>query len=380
MRKYFYLFAAVAAMSLAGCSGDEVLESASESKTNVEAKPITFENAFVDKSTRGTTPTDPSATVKTLGTFYVFGYQKDSLLFNAQPVTDSQQYTAENKATASPIWGYTPMKYWVADAVYNFVALANYTGDGTTASTALSSGVITTTITDFKNTGEKDLLVSLQEYKKGPKTISDQTDSIVSFTFQHLLSKVKFTFTNKFLTSDDVTLVVKDVKITNPYETGKVVITGAANGATSTANTVAWSSQASATTTTALEFGKTGEITPTNSDPVAKELLLIPGTKDYTITFSVDIYANADQSKTGAGTKMVTATYKHSVKISSLELKPGYTYNLTAELSKYNVNPDATINQIIFTVTSITGWSSPSDDEGVNSDDTSFTPTYTRQE
>lgn len=352
MRKYFYLFAAVAAMSLAGCSGDEVLESASESKTNVEAKPITFENAFVDKSTRATTPSDPSATVKTLGSFYAYGYQGSNLLFNGQEVSST-----DNGST----WSYSPLKYWVTNANYYFLGLANQGSKATVTPSLTDSKAVQLVVAGFVDTGTADLLASLQSNVTGA-----QNNSAVALTFQHLLAKVKFTFTNSFKSTDDVTLKVKNVKITNCDSTATVTIVGGAS-----ANTVTWSSFTAVNSETGgLNFGATDSIAPNSGSDVAqKQLLIIPNKKDYTVTFNVDVIANAT---TGAkGDKFTTVTYSHEITIKDLEFKSGYSYNLTASLDKDNVNPDASIAPITFTVSSITDWTS--------ADDKSFTPSYTRE-
>jgi hypothetical protein len=80
------------------------------------------------------------------------------------------------------------------------------------------------------------------------------------------------------------------------------------------------------------------------------------------VTFNVDLYANATSS--ASGEKFVTKTYSHTVSVSSLELKSGYSYNLTATLDASNVNPDAAVKPILFTVSSISSWTE-SDDKSI---------------
>jgi hypothetical protein len=127
--------------------------------------------------------------------------------------------------------------------------------------------------------------------------------------------------------------------------------------------TISWESQAEPTTSTALEFGKTNKIAPNSSDEASYAKLLIPGTKeDYTVKFDVELYANATSS--ASGDEFVTATYSHTVSVSSLELKSGYSYNLTATLDATNVNPDDAVKPILFTVSSISNWTD-SDDKSI---------------
>jgi hypothetical protein len=325
-----------------GCSSDEVVESASKAQ-----KAITFENAFIDKSTRSTTAEDPSTTLDNLEKFLAYGFQADTLLFKGQSVSKD----GDN-------WIYSPLKYWVTDAAYNFIGVANLSSDATAEAdlaadksegAAEGSKVLTLTISDFVSDGETDLLASAQVATTGA-----QNHEAVALTFKHLLSKVKFTFNNNFATNDDVTLKVDNVKITNAYQTGNVVVAG-------TTPTITWSDQDSESL--GLEFGNTDKISPASNDVAAKELLLIPSldTKEYTVTFDVEVIANADSSKDGAGAEIITAVYSHTAKVSGVEFKAGNSYNLVASLDNTNVNEDDEINPIKFTVTAVSSWVTNSD-------------------
>jgi hypothetical protein len=331
MRNFVFIIAALAAIVSVGCSGDETLEAP-------EKKAISFENAFVDKRTR-TTASDPSTTTNDISSFTVYGYQGTKILFNG---------TSVSKGTDNA-WTYSPLKYWVAGETYNFVALADVTNP--TVSINESSHAITTEISSFTNDGETDPLVSSQVEKTGV-----QTDA-VEFTFKHLLAKVKFTFENGFSSNDDVTLQVKEVKITDAYETGKVKVVGGTTGPT-----ITWSDQATSTSDNGftLDFGDTGEIAPPasgstdkNKDEAANAKLLIPsGTdKKYTITFKIDVIANA----TSTTDKLVTKTYEKSVEVSGQALDAGKSYNFLANLDASNIG-DTELKPIKFAINEVSDW------------------------
>jgi hypothetical protein len=237
----------------------------------------------------------------------------------------------------------------VAGETYNFVALADVTNP--TVSINESSHAITTEISSFTNDGETDPLVSSQVEKTGV-----QTDA-VEFTFKHLLAKVKFTFENGFSSNDDVTLQVKEVKITDAYETGKVKVVGGTTGPT-----ITWSDQATSTSDNGftLDFGDTGEIAPPasgstdkNKDEAANAKLLIPsGTdKKYTITFKIDVIANA----TSTTDKLVTKTYEKSVEVSGQALDAGKSYNFLANLDASNIG-DTELKPIKFAINEVSDW------------------------
>jgi hypothetical protein len=331
MRNFVFIIAALAAIVSVGCSGDETLEAP-------EKKAISFENAFVDKRTR-TTADDPSTTTSNISEFTVYGYQGTKILFNGTTVSKD----------ADGNWTYSPLKYWVAGETYNFVALANVTATPT-VSIDESSNAITTEISSFTNTGSADPLVSSQVEKTGV-----QTDA-VEFTFKHLLAKVKFTFENGFGSNDDVTLQVKNVKITDAYKTGKVKVTGGTS-----ATTISWSGQATDSSDDGftLDFGNTGKIAPpastesdNNSDEAANAKFLIPSlsSKSYTITFDVDVIANANTDY-----ELVTKTYEKSVEVSGQALDAGKKYNFLAQLTASNLDENA-LQPIKFSVNQVSDW------------------------
>jgi hypothetical protein len=327
MRNYLHVAAAaIAAFVAVGCSNDEVVNAP-------EKTAISFDNAFVDKATR-TTATDPSTTTTSISEFTVYGYQGTNKLFDGQKVTKD-----------GSDWTYSPLKYWVAGEEYKFVAISALTA----RSSELSDGTFTT-VASFESDGKIDPLASTLASQKGEASGND----VVKFTFKHLLAKIKFTFKNGFTSNDDVTLLVKNVKVTDAYQKGTVTVAAAS------ATTITWSDQS---TDLELSFGKTEEIAQAGKDEATDAKLIIPSTgKDYTVKFDVEVIANADQDADGAGDKFTTVTYSHEVTLSGAEFVAGTSYNLIAELNAKNVNPDNEIEPIVFAVNEVETWVDASDD------------------
>lgn len=325
MRHLSFALTALAAFLAFGCSNDGTIES-------LEQSPISFENTFVDKATRTAAEPTGNTTTDNITSINVYGYQGDKLLFGGTTVSKSSSGT----------WSYSPLKYWVTDATYNFIAVSGLSS----VESSLSDGTLSVK-SSFTNDGNTDPVASAQVSVTGA-----QSNAAVQFTMNHLLSKVKFTFTNGFANTDDVTLQVKSVKITNAYTSGSVTVSG-------DTPTIVWANQSGSGE---LSFGNTGEIAvpssstaDANSDEAASALLIIPTTNEYefTVTFSVDVIANAS-SLQGDGEKFTTATYNHTVTVKFTP-ESGKSYNLTATLNAKNVTNEE-IKPITFTVNSVSDW------------------------
>ena len=323
MKKTLLMIAA--AFAFVACSNDEII---------LQAQPeaIGFDNAFIENSTRSVS--DPSFTdTKIFSDFAVYGFVEGAVLFDGTQV--SKTITNEDLESA---WKYAGTQYWIAGANYNFNAVAPMTNGGWTKTAATKDA----TTLSFTNDGETDLL-----YAYATAEGKAEGNTAVAFTFRHVLSKVKFTFKNEY-NATNATICVKNVKITDAYKTGSVVLNAAST----------WSSQAgtlelafgnaavaSADAEEAFAYGKSGES--------YKELLLIPGAgpkevdskKTYTVTFTVDLLVS--------GT--VVKSYSHSIN-AAFTPEAGNSYNLTATINAENIDPDHEQEPIEFTVNPLPGW------------------------
>ena len=211
MKKTILAVAALVAVGMTSCNNDEELLQGNEA--------IGFSNVFVDNSTRS--KSDPSYTNDNLfEDFAVYGFVEGAVLFNGNTVSK----TITNNALKSD-WKYEGTQYWIAGAKYNFAAIAPKSNAGwTTANCILNNnGAVETTLSFTNNDGTTDLLYSNPDAIEG----KDSGNTAVPFTFRHLLSKVKFSFTNNYNASN-ATIRVRDIKINNAYSKGDVTLTSAA--------------------------------------------------------------------------------------------------------------------------------------------------------
>ena len=311
------LFAALALVSMASCSNEEVLEVA-------QKEAIGFENAFVNNSTRS--DFDPSyASNKMFNNFKVYGFVEGYALWD------------EGETVTGPTtWTYANTQYWINEANYTFHAVAPATGWTKTAATA-NDGVSLS----FTNDGKSDVLYSTATAQGKPKG----KNSTVELTFRHILSKVKFSFENAY-NSASSTIKVSDIHITNAHQTGSVVLNGDAT---------TWSAHNG---TLDLDFGDATTDDATKDEATAyghgttlesyNELLLIPGIEyTYNVTFTVHLLVSDKEID----------TYSHNVDVKFTPVA-GNSYDILAKIKPKNIDPENPDGQeaIQFTVHSITDW------------------------
>jgi hypothetical protein len=377
MKKTVLCGLASAALLAVGCTNDEVVEIPA-------SKAITFANAFVNNNTKAD-PADPSYTstttvsetdgtstvTTTLSDFNVYGYVTVS---KDNATTSSEIFTGDKVSKGSDgSWSYDNTQYWIAGGKYLFTAVApsGITGTVTTA-LANDKASVNTTITNFEHKGLTDLL-----YAEDDEVGYATDNSVVAFTFKHLLSKVKFTFSNGFPSTSNVSLKVTGVKIKDAYSKGTVVYTSAADAP------IAWTpSTVAADKKLELSFGDVASTlvpvvqtaksdsdsadtktdttssttTAVSSASAANQRLLIPSasTATYTVEFNVELL----QGKTNP---VSIKTYTVEGTISNQAFVAGYAYNISATLTEKNVNSDSALEPIVFTVSSITDWVSATD-------------------
>ena len=298
MKKLFLVGLAAAAM-LTGCSNDDTVEIA-------PSKAIDFSNAFVNNATRAS---DPSLTKDNIQDFVVYGFAGDGKIFDGQEVTRE----GEN-------WTYFPVQYWVPGHKYTFGAIAPKGEKGNVSDVKLEGEKVGMTVS-FTNNGTTDLLHA------APIVVNCDANFVanpqpVALTFNHQLSKVKFTINGAM---GGYEVIVSNVKIIDAYQTGTLTIAAG--------NT--WGQQDNKTLV--LNFGQGDE-----------EKLMIPmdNTAEYTVKFHVEL------KKDGVS----LSQYDHETTIKDVAFKAGYCYNFTANLTNENINPDQELKPIEFTVKEVKDW------------------------
>ena len=336
MKKIFLIGLTAAAM-LASCSNDETVEMAQQ-------KAIGFSNAFVNNGTRSVV--DPSFTTSTLKDFAVYGFTQNGQIFNGEKVSKG--------GAASTGWSYDNVQYWVPGNTYTFGAIAPYSVAGNVSNVTLPTGATKVGMeVAFANTDadQVDLLHAAPAQITG---VTPTYTTPVSMTFNHQLSKVKFSFQNSVGVGYNVK--VSNVKITDAFKEGTLTV--AATGNT-------WGGQTNKNLE--LNFGNVGaNASSTEASAIANaatlesynEKLMIPmsNTAKYTVTFTVDLYKD----------NVLLGTYNHRVEIKDVEFKLGYCYDFKASLTHKNITAEDELNPIEFAVTKVEDWNKADIDKDLN--------------
>ena len=314
-----HLFYALAAFGMVACMQDEVV--------TVQQDAISFKGAFVENATRAAAPAaDPSTTLNTIADFNVWGFMD-------QP--SGEVFKGDKVAKAGDMWTYANTQYWAPDHTYYFAAVSpadsqNWTLDAAGANT-YGPGVLSFTNVD----GSEDLLYAATSVET-PRYDDLQAKGMdaVQLHFNHLLSKVKFSFKNGFAT-DNMSLEVKAIKMTAPEK-----------GTIDLAVENWWDNDDWKLGTEKIElaFGDVELLQAGQGAECAQERLTIPVDKnyDYEVTFTVVLYT---------GDVKALETTKTTA-ISGVALEMGKAYNFSAEINPENLH----LPSIEFYVEEVKDW------------------------
>ncbi|MBO7265140.1 MAG: fimbrillin family protein [Alistipes sp.] len=288
---------------------------------------ISFENSFVENKTRAAV--DPSITTATIDAFDVWGFMDDpnGLMFDAQRVT---------KGEAG--WTYSPLQFWAEDHNYYFYAVAPVDNANIVVNKDLNIQGLGTI--DFTNTdGAVDLLYAEKQESTYDENVATNGHESVKFTFAHLLSKIKFTFTNGFPEGTS-SLKIEDLKISQAPSKGTVTLNDDNAGRT-------WAITENNAT---LDFGHVNggaALVPNQSEESDVERLTIPADANvrYQIDFKVTLY-------TGSNVAMVS---NKTVYLENQAFVIGKNYNITATIDQTNIAEEA-LKPIEFDVVEVEEW------------------------
>ena len=335
MKKLFTILAVAA--TLVSCAKEDVV------RENM-GEAIGFDNAFVENSTRSV-ETPGYSTASMFNDFAVYGFVEGATLFDGTRVAKKGDTGITNSTGQEKTdWKYNGTQYWIAGANYDFYAVAPFTG-GWSVKTGTKPTDAGATLSFTTADGTQDLLYASIVERQGEGSGNDA----VAFTFKHILSKVKFSFKNGYNASA-ATIRVKNVQITNAYTSGDVTL-AADNAETDDVDESAtWSNQA---TTAAFSFGNAAAASADAEEAYEYgktqesyyERLLIPANAAWNITFDVDLLVSGKRID----------TYTHTAK-ATIDLKHGMSYDINAEITAANIDPDHAQEPIEFTAT-MTDWS-----------------------
>lgn len=323
MKKIFVL--ALAAAAMVSCSNNDLLE------VNQEA--IDFGGPFVENATRAT-DLSYSGSTTAFTAFKVYGTVKGSSA-NVVPIFAGDAVTGtvgsnivDGKETN--LWSCDNKQYWINGGKYNFAAVSN---EGTVAT--LENGLPKTITYTADDNGNKDLL-----FATSTRTGAQSGNLPVDFTFNHLLAKAYFTVTSN--TEGGYAYTVSDIQINGLHKKGTYTVTYTDGNSDSLYETVtgAWTGTDAAAASSVTDFGDVEDVTSADTDGKtnATELLLIPTTDNFTVSFSVTLSKNST----------IIDTYNVGPITVTNDLVAGSAYNFNIGLSVGE--------QIQFTVTSKPGW------------------------
>ena len=297
MKKLFIAIVALAAAT--ACSKDDVI--------SIDRQAIGFGNPFVENAVRADYSSSLVNSFKVYGT--VTGNGNTVTLYNGATVTRGDKNYGD-------AWSCTQTEYWVPSCSYAFQAVV----DG-----AIADGKIAYTVgQDSDNDGISDLLYATAAaetdanaaLKSGSNT---NEDGVVVFNFEHLLSKIGFSFVNGSANTA-YGYTITEVSFTGYDSTGTYTIDTGWDTAVTVSDTV-------------LNFG-TGDVTHQ----------IIPGNQTLNVTIAYDILYNG---------KKISAT--------SVAKKLTYTF---AQNTNYNIKVTipAPGGEIKFTTTTVSGWTNADND------------------
>lgn len=320
MKKLFVAVLAIA--GLVACNNEETVRVQGPA-------PIAFDGSFVE--TRATEAADPSTTTASIEKFSVWGFMNE---------VTGKVFVEEEVTKNGGEWSYVNTQYWAPGNDYYFAALSNYTGvtnvDTMTASAnKYGLGEINYTL----GNGDEDLLYSAVGPIAAPAQGATEV-APVKFEFNHMLSKVKFTFTNGF-TNELATIDVTNVRMVVPSE-----------GSINVAQEDWWSTNQweLGTATKEIAFGNAcSKLAKGASEFAANERIIFPAdaTQTYAITFDVKLYQGDVEAYSGT---------KNGI-VENVALEIGKAYNFKVELNAKNIMADGSeLLPIVFDVEEVKEW------------------------
>lgn len=304
--------------------------------------PMEFGGAFVENATRANAAVDPSTTTESITGFDVWGFmdQPSGKVFEGEDVTgETGNFT------------YLNTQYWLPGHDYYFAALAPMNSANWKLNTE-NANTYGAGIVDFHNVdGTEDLLYAAKMVSTKGLEVGE-TPGVVMLQFNHLLSKVKFTFTNGF-DNANAYIDVKEVTMEVP-----------AKASINLAQQDWWSTNQWALVEgekTTLAFGDACAKTAMGvKQETANERLTIPAGADqeYKVTFKVQLYF-------GDVAAFEEVQTLESV-VEGVALEMGKAYNFTAEINATNISEDGKeLLPIVFDVQEVKDWVDAGEQAGI---------------
>ncbi|MBR5802899.1 MAG: fimbrillin family protein [Bacteroidaceae bacterium] len=316
MKKLMYTV--LAASALVACNNEETLDMQSPYA-------IDFAGPSIENATRAGVAEDPSLTVNNIQGFDVWAFMDEP---------KGKVLVGEDVTKNGDEWTYLHTQYWLPNHTFYFGALAPMNSANWSLNTENANTLGVGTVTFENKNGSEDLIYAATSVTT--EADINKVPGKVGLTFNHLLSKLKFSFKNGF-PNENTRLVVRGITMQVPSK-------GSINLAVENwwDNIDDWTLATNAAPLT-LEFGNVGELSNTNAQcNVERFTIPTDGNYTYNITFTVDLYMGELPAHTFNETSVVTGV--------ALEMGKAYNFNATLDASNLGISP------ILFNVDEIEEW------------------------
>lgn len=300
MKKLFFLLPLVALF--VACQPDDPI---------TESGYITFSNQQVENLTRG----DNTITTANLANFDVWGHNDAGIVFAGTKVEKQGE-----------VWTSAVQKMWAHSTTYHFHAFAPsglITNIGEYPNAERTNGLGNFT---YANEGGKDVVYAYATRTQG--SVLEINDEPVQLSFEHLLSRVQFTFNNS-LSKGNIT--ISNVQITEAVKSAEL------NCADASIANWAWTGISTGT----YNFGSTSVIEKGGNGMASNVQFMFPAaTRNYNITFNLANESDSVMERVAA--------------IADVTLEMGKSYNITVVIEDKDVVTEQ--HKINFFVAEVKEW------------------------
>lgn len=334
-------------MLATACSNDEVVQVAEQSAV------IGF-SSFVNNSTRA-----EDITYNTLEDLRVWGVTSRGTEVEATEIFDGQLVTKGSAVAGTDYWTYNPARYWIVGNAYSFAALAPADATGIVkveqdlSEEKITEAGLTITFSNKTANGETDLLYA----KNDDVTAAVASQAAVSIDLKHMLSRVKFQFTNGFEAGE--TIVIEDLTINNSCAVAHISKASATGTWTAEENPEDFALNFGGASQNVVEEEVDGKVVETYEKTATtghKYIIPLTAAKNYNISFTIKLMK---------GENMIAKYTHQNVPLGDINYKNNYSYIFKTTIDPSTIDPENPESKIEFVVNEFDGFT-PETEENYN--------------
>lgn len=332
MKKSLFVLG-VAVAALASCTNEEVVNIA-------ESNAIRFDAAFVGNATKAVTA--PEVTTENIEDMYVFAV--DGTGADVFDVNPKNVY----KVGGTDEWGYDNLVAWDDAKTYHFIAYAGKELSTTDTDNKVEQDATSHKLkfTNITVDGENQFDLVYSELVTREPNAGNLDKSEIAFTFDHLLSMVKFTLKSGFGSTTQVAISdfqFYGVKTKESYDATQ----------TDPAWTTISTPNASGTTNFTVTDGETAQSSATEPVDVENSWIIIPQTNNTTNDDAVEM-VSFTVTLSDTENSAVNDTKNIVAKLPKITWEKGYRYNYIFTITPETM--DIEDKYITFEAPTVTGW------------------------